>query len=408
MRVLIVSQHFYPELFRINAVAVSLARMGFNVDVLTGMPNYPKGVCFSGYEGSWLKKGDYEGVGVYRVPIFLRGRARNIELILNYCSFLLAATLFGGFWLSKKYDVVFCYATSPLLQAIPAIYLARKNQAPLVLNVQDLWPESVSATNRIQSPVIINLLSKVVSWIYSRANLILIQSEGFYQSILRVCPNALIQYWPNSVEPSFYQNKIFDQIPDELSEIFADDSFKVTFAGNIGSAQAIETIIEAADILKNVPTIKIILIGDGSKRKWGVAESLKRGLKNIHFPGSYPENNIPLIYKKSSCLLVSLLDKDIFNSTIPNKIQGYLALGKPIIGSINGAGALVINNANAGIVSAAEDSIMLAEKILEMSKLSRDELSNFGKNGRDYFMQHFEHEMLMQKLASTFNSLVKK
>jgi glycosyltransferase involved in cell wall biosynthesis len=335
LRVLIVSQHFYPELFRINAVAVSLARMGFIVDVLTGMPNYPKGVCFSGYEGSWLKKIDYEGIGVYRVPIFLRGRARNIELILNYCSFLLTATLFGGFWLSKKYDLVFCYATSPLLQAIPAIYLARKNQAPLVLNVQDLWPESVSATNRIKSPVIINLLLKVVSWIYSRADLILIQSESFYQSILQACPNALIQYWPNSVEPSLYQNKIFDQMPDELSEIYEDDSFKVTFAGNIGSAQAIETIIEAADILKNIPKIKIILVGDGSKRKWGVTESLKRGLKNIYFPGSYPENNIPLIYKKSSCLLVSLLDKDIFNSTIPNAIELFFNKRKSIFCKID-------------------------------------------------------------------------
>jgi glycosyltransferase involved in cell wall biosynthesis len=161
------------------------------------------------------------------------------------------------------------------------------------------------------------------------------------------------------------------------------------------------------ELILNIPKIKIIIIGNGSKRNWGVTESLKRKLKNIYFPGSYPENNIPLIYKKSSCLLVSLLDKNIFNLTIPNKIQSYLALGKPIIGSINGAGAKVIKDANAGMVCPPEDSIMLAEKILEMSKLSKDELNAYGNNGRDYFMLHFEHDMLMKKLSSTFRGLVK-
>lgn len=405
MRVLIVSQHFYPENFRINSVAASLVNHGFKVDVLTGMPNYPSGTCFVGYESSWLTSDSYLGVQMLRVPIIFRGNASNVRLIFNYLSFVVSASLFGVFFLRKKYDLVFCYATSPILQAIPAILFAKKNSAPFVLNVQDLWPESISATGRIHSSSIIWCLTKLVEWIYRQSNLILTQSNEFDLPIKKLAPVAKILFWPNSVDPSFYGSDLI-QMPEDLDSVYCSDYFTVTFAGNIGSAQSIETIVEASNLLKMESKIRIILLGDGSKRQWALEEKSKNNLKNLFIPGLFPEKMMPIIYSKSSCLLVTLTDRYIFSLTIPNKIQGYLAMGRPIIGSINGAGAEVIKDANAGMVSAAENSILLAEKILEMSKLSRDELSTFGKNGRDYFMQHFEHEMLMQKLASTFKSLI--
>jgi glycosyltransferase involved in cell wall biosynthesis len=407
VKILLVTQHFYPENFRINSVAASLVKHGFKVDVLTGMPNYPSGKCFAGYESSWLKSDSYQDVQVFRVPIFFRGSSSNVRLILNYLSFVISASFFGLFFLRKKYDLVFCYATSPILQAIPAILLAKKNSAPFVLNVQDLWPESISATGRIHSSSIIWCLTKLVEWIYRQSNLILTQSNEFHLPIKKLAPVAKILFWPNSVDPSFYRSDL-NKMPEDLDSVYCADYFTVTFAGNIGSAQSIETIVEASNLLKMEGKIRIILLGDGSKRQWALEEKSKNNLKNLFIPGFFPEKMMPIIYSKSSCLLVTLTDRYIFSLTIPNKIQGYLALGRPIIGSINGAGAEVIKNANAGMVSAAENSIMLAEKILEMSKLSRDELSNFGKNGRDYFMQHFEHEMLMQKLTSTFNGLVKQ
>jgi glycosyltransferase involved in cell wall biosynthesis len=406
LRVLIVSQHFYPENFRINSVAASLVNHGFKVDVLTGMPNYPSGKCFVGYESSWLTRDSYLGVQMLRVPIIFRGNSSNVRLIFNYLSFVVSASLFGLFFLRKKYDLVFCYATSPILQAIPAILFAKKNSAPFVLNVQDLWPESISATGRIHSSSIIWCLTKLVAWIYRQSNLILTQSNEFHLPIKKIAPVAKIIFWPNSVDPSFYESEL-NKMPESLDNAYGANYFTVTFAGNIGSAQSIETIVEASNLLKAEGKIRIILLGDGSKRLWALKEKSKKNLTNLFIPGPFPEKMMPIIYSKSSCLLVTLTDRYIFSLTIPNKIQGYLALGRPIIGSINGAGAEVIKEANAGMVCPAEDSIMLAEKILEMSKLSQEELNTYGKNGRDYFMFHFEHDMLMQKLSSTFNGLVK-
>lgn len=407
MNVLIVSQHFYPEIFRINSVAVSLVKMGCVVDVLTGIPNYPKGICFEGYENAQLTKEIFEGVNIYRVPIFLRRSGNNLRLIINYCSFILSASIIGGIWLKRKYDIIFCYATSPLLQAIPAIFLARKNRAPFVLNVQDLWPDSISATNRIRSPLIISLINLIVGWIYKNSNLILIPSKGFDESIRKSYPRAPIEYWPNSIDPKFYdRDNVSYEIPAPLSNLYKNGIFTVTFAGNIGQAQSIETILKAAELLSNDPNIRIILIGDGSKRTWALTESRKKNLKNVFFPGSYPEIYMIPIYLKSSCLLVSLTDREIFNLTIPNKIQGYLAVGKPIIGSLNGVGANIIKESGAGLVADAENPIMLSKVILQMASASNDVISNYEKNGRKYFIKNYEHNMLMKKLFSIFNNLV--
>ena len=403
---MIVSQHFYPENFRVNSIAASLVALGFEVTVLTGVPNYPAGKAFSGYAKLWLRYDSYHGANIFRVPIFLRGNASNIALILNYLSFVLSATIFGLWKLKKNYDLVFCYATSPILQAIPAIFIAKKNHAPMVLNVQDLWPESVSATDRIHSSLIIGVLSKIVIWIYNHSQLILIQSEVFKVPILKLSPHANARYWPNSVDPIFYREES-DNIPRDLENIYSGDIFTVTFAGNIGSAQSIETIIEAAEILLGEKRIRIIILGDGSRRSWALMQKEHKKLDNLFLPGSYPERMMPVIYQKSSCLLVTLANKDIFSLTIPNKIQGYLATGRPIIGSLNGAGANVIRNACAGFIAPAESPGTLAMKILEASKMSQISLDALGQNGKNYFMANFEHEMLMGQLANIFKDLAR-
>lgn len=406
LKILIVSQHFYPENFRVNSIASSLVTLGFDVTVLTGMPNYPVGKLFNGYAKSWLKRDSYLGVNVLRVPIFLRGKASNLSLILNYTSFVISAIVFGMWKLKKQYDVVFCYATSPILQAIPAIYIAKKNHAAMVLNLQDLWPESISATNRIHSSLILWFLSKIVGWIYHHSQLILMQSEAFKASILRSSPNARLRYWPNSVDPIFYRGTS-DKIPKNLEEIYAGGFFTITFAGNIGSAQSVETIIDAAEILLEEKRIRIIILGDGSKRSWALMQKEKKNLENTFLPGSYPEKMMQTIYQRSSCLLVTLANHEIFTLTIPNKIQGYLATGRPIIGSLNGAGADVIRNAGAGFVAPAENPSILANIILATSKMSQASLDEFGENGKRYFMTHFEHELLMVQLGDIFKGLAR-
>lgn len=397
LRILITTQHFYPENFRINSVAKSLVDLGYDVDVITGLPNYPSGKVFPGYLKSWLKFETYRGINIFRVPIFARGNASDVRLVLNYLSYIFSACFFGYWKLKKKYDVVFCYGTSPILQAIPAILLAKKNQASLLLNVQDLWPESVSATGRINSPFAIKLLSKIVHWIYKRVNVLLVQSEAFRGAILKLSPGTDVVYWPNSVDPLFYSEQS-KKVPSSLATIFSEDAFTVIFAGNIGSAQSIRTIVHAAYLLKSEAEIKIVLVGDGSMREWALQQKVKKGITNLFIPGSFPEDQMPSIYQKSSCLLVALTDRPIFNLTIPNKIQGYLALGRPIIGSVNGASAKIILDAKAGLVAPAENSQILAEKILEMSKMSNHDLEAYGLNGKRYFMQYFEHDQLMKRL----------
>jgi glycosyltransferase involved in cell wall biosynthesis len=340
------------------------------------------------------------------VPIFLRGAATNISLTLNYLSFVVSACFFGLWRLKKQYDAVFCYGTSPILQAIPAILFAKKNQAPLILNVQDLWPESVSATDRIHLPFLIKLLSKFVRWIYKHATILLVQSEAFIDPILKLSPSADVIYWPNSVDPHFYSGQP-KKIDSSLAQIFSKTIFSVTFAGNIGSAQSIKTIVDAAYLLNAKSAIKIILLGDGSMREWALQEKKRRGIDNLFLPGSFPEDQMPSIYEKSSCLLVALTNKCIFNLTIPNKIQGYLALGRPIIGSLNGVSARIITEAGAGLVSQAENAEMLAERILEMSNMSSEDLEIFGNNGRRYFRKHFEHAQLMDKLDIIIRGSIK-
>jgi len=397
LKILITSQHFYPENFRINSVAKSLVALGYEVDVLTGMPNYPSGKIFKGYESASLKNESYEGVSIFRVPIFLRGSGSNIALSLNYLSYVLSASIFGYWRLKKRYDAVLCYGTSPILQAIPAIILAKKNHAKMVLNVQDLWPESVSATGRIHSPVVIWALSKIVSWIYKHSHIVLVQSEAFCESILQMRAGLKIVYWPNSVDPMLYKGEEI-ALPSNLVELFSSGKFIITFAGNIGSAQSIETIVEAAELLKDQDHIKIVLLGDGSKRAWALQEIEDRNLSNLYLPGAFPESLMPSIYRKSSCLLVSLSNKTIFSLTIPNKIQGYLAQGRPVIGSLNGIGAKVIEDAGVGLTASAENPQLLTQKILEMSQKSINDLETYGRNGKAYFMNHFEHDRLMGQL----------
>ena len=371
--------------------------MGYDVDVITGLPNYPSGKVFPGYLKSRLKFETYNDINIFRVPIFPRGNASDLYLILNYLSFIFSACFFGFWKLKKKYDVIFCYGTSPILQAIPAILLAKKNQAPLLLNVQDLWPESLSATDRITSPFAIKLLSKIVRWIYKRAKVLLVQSEAFREAILKLSPEADVVYWPNSVDPYFYTSQS-KEMPSSLVTIFSEDVFTVIFAGNIGFAQSIRTIVHAAYLLKSEAGIKIVLLGDGSMRVWALQQKVKQSITNLFMPGSFPEDQMPSIYQKSSCLLVALTNKPIFNLTIPNRIQGYLALGRPIIGSVNGASAKIIIDAEAGLVAPAENSQILAEKILEMTKKRIQDLDAYGLNGKRYFMKHFEHDQLMKRL----------
>ncbi|WP_162653346.1 glycosyltransferase family 4 protein [Lentilitoribacter sp. Alg239-R112] len=407
MRLLIISQYFWPESFRINAIVQSLVEKGIEVDVLTGVPNYPAGDVFDGYKASKIRTESWKGAKIFRVPLIPRGNARSWRLAANYFSFIFSGSLFGPWLLrDRRYDAIFVYGLSPILSSIPAIFISKIKRKPLIIWVQDLWPESLSATGHVKSPLILRIVEKVVSWIYRQAHLLLVQSRAFKRPIASLAPDKIIEYYPNSVDPTFAKPVLSDQ---ELPEIPAlDEGFSILFAGNIGAAQSMDMIIETAEQLKYIPQIKFVIIGSGSKLEWMRNEVDKRNLENVTLPGWLPPSTMPGLMQKASALIVSLTNEPIFALTVPNKIQAYLAAARPIIASLNGEGAKLVEDAGAGFSVTAEDAHGLKDAILMLYNMPAEQRSHFGINGRKYFLKHFDHEKLVEKLIEKIETTIRK
>ena len=394
MRVLIVSQYFWPEGFRINEVAKSLQDNGIEVEVLTGKPNYPRGEIFAGYRALGCQRDTYQGININRIPLLARGGG-GWRLALNYLSFVVSGLIFAPWMLRrKKFDVIFIYAPSPILQALPAIFLGWLKGCPVVLWVQDLWPESLSATGHVQNQTVLKLVELVVRFIYRHTDLLLVQSRAFEEPVRALASDTPVVYYPNSVDAGFAVPTT-DAVPDVAG---LEGGFSVMFAGNIGAAQAVGVIVEAASLLKDYSDIHFVVLGDGSSRAWMMNEVQQRGLSNLHLPGRFPVETMPGFMQKASVLLVTLADQPIFAATVPNKVQAYMAAGRPIIACLNGEGARLVVEAGAGLATPAEDAGALADTILRLYRLSPGKLNKMGGNGRRYYQEHFDHDRLIDQL----------
>jgi glycosyltransferase involved in cell wall biosynthesis len=402
LRLLIVSQYFWPENFRINDVVRSLQATGVQTSVLTGKPNYPQGKIFDGHSALGCTSEEVEGTQLFRVPLLARGSS-GMRLALNYLSFVLSGLLFGPWLLrSKKFDAVFVYAPSPIVQAIPAIFLGWLKGCPVILWVQDLWPASLSATGHVQNKMILKAVELLVRFIYRHVNLLLVQSEAFVAPVEALAGGTPVQYYPNSGDDSFSDPDA--KAPGAIPGL--DAAFSVLFAGNIGTAQAVEVIVEAAQILIDDEDIQFVVVGDGSRREWMLWEKENRNLKNLHLPGRYPVESMPGFMNEASALLVTLADQEIFAYTVPSKLQNYLAAGRPIIACLNGAGARLVQSAEAGLAVPAGNGQALADAVRHLRQSSREELELMGKNGARYFAQHFSHERLVAQLVEILNSCI--
>jgi len=401
VRVLVVSQYFWPESFPINDICKSLVDKGIEVEVLTGKPNYPQGKIFTGYRAWGCVREDYKGTEVNRIPLLARGRG-GIGLALNYMFFVVSGLLFAPWLLrKKKFDVIFVYAPSPVLQAIPAIFLGFIKSCPVVLWVQDLWPESLSATGHVPYKNVLKLVEWVVRFIYRHSDLILVQSLAFVAPVQKFASNTPIEYHPNSVSDSFSAST-----QDETPPIAGmDDGFIILFAGNIGKAQAVEVIVEAAFLLKDNTDIQFVVMGDGSARQSMLHEAKQKGLTNLHLPGKFPVESMPGFMQKASVLLVTLADREIFAATVPSKVQAYMAAGKPIVACLNGEGARLVKEAGAGLVAPAEDARALADTVLELYQAPARVRDEMGINGRKYYQQHFDHSELVDKLIEHLDGI---
>jgi glycosyltransferase involved in cell wall biosynthesis len=402
VKILVSSQHFWPEDFRINDLVQALIERGLTVDVLTAKPNYPEGQFFPGYRGWGCQQEQWSGAEVFRVPLVARGSGGALRLVINYLSFILSGLLFAPWLLRRRsYSVVFVYASSPLLQAIPAILLAWLKRCPLIVWVQDLWPESLAATGYVRNRLILSGVGRVVRFIYRHTDLLLIQSRAFEPSVAASAPGKPIVYYPNSVEAVFCAPSTGGQ-PDVPG---LDAGFPVVFAGNIGTAQAVDVIVEAAALLRDYADIRFVVLGGGSRRDWLRQEVQVRGLTNLHIPGRYPVEAMPAILQKASALLLTLADEPIFSATVPSRLQVYLAAGRPVLASLNGEGARLVMEAEAGLAAPAEDPRALADAVLQLYSMAPAERQRMGSNGRRYFSRHFDRELLVDQLLRHFSTV---
>ena len=397
--ILVISQYFWPEKFHINDVCEELKKIGHNVQVLTGKPNYPKGKIFKGYKKENIKIEKYKNFFVYRVPLKPRGKSTKLELVKNYLSFIYNGIIYGSRVKLNKFDKILFYGTSPILSAIPAIFFKLIYRKQLIIWVQDLWPQSVVATGFVKSKILLNLINFIVKIIYAFSDKILIQSKSFKKYISNQASKKKIIYYPNSFkEPS---------LGTKLKSIHRDLLKKnkcITFAGNIGKAQNLESLLLASKNLQKFSKLKIIILGEGSDKNRLLKILKKKKINNVHFLGSYHQDYVYEIYKKSKAVFVSLKNSEVLNLTIPYKMQSYLSAGKLIIGSVSGETKKIITDNKLGFCCENNDLKKLEEIITKVYFLKVKELKKIENNSRNYFEKNFQFKKTIKILSKIINA----
>jgi glycosyltransferase involved in cell wall biosynthesis len=410
MRILIVTNHFWPENFRITDLAVDMQKRGHEVSVLTGVPDYPEGRFYEGY-GVFKRRFEfYRGVKVFRFPLIPRGKGRAWELALNYFSSAFFSCMLAPFYCRDKYDVIFVFDTSPITIGLPAIILKKLKSIPLIFWVLDLWPESLSATGAVQSSKVLGMVRQLVRFIHGQCDRILISSRGFVQSIDETGGyDHDLTYFPNWVEPEYLIDKAegtFEALPTLPA---LPDGFRVMFAGNIGVAQDFDTILTAAELLASYPDIHWVILGDGRMAEWVKEQIRQRNLGGqFHMLGRYPARTMPHFFAQADALLMTLRREPIFALTVPGKLQSYMACGKPIIAGLDGEGGKLVEESGAGLACPAESPRKLADRVLELYRMPLSVRNEFGEQGIRYCKEHFDRSILFNKLEKIMVELVQK
>ena len=408
MRILLVSQYFYPETFIINDLVKCLVAQGHTIELLTGKPNYPDGEIFPGYKARGCSNEVFDdSTFVHRVPICPRGEG-VFRRIANYSSFVLSGLYyFHRLTKNKKFDVIFVFMPSPITSVIPALYLKKRFNLHLAVWVQDLWPETLRATGYVNNRFLLRAAGKLVRWIYAQTDTLLVQSEAFYKPISAYAAEEKIIYYPNShLELDTNSNSTLQISSDLLFEL--EHHFCLVFAGNLGSAQSLETIVSAAEQLKHLPDCRLILVGSGSMSEWLMQQKTEKKLDNLIIAGRFPQIVMPQIFFLAKGLLVTLKKDDIFTHIVPSKVQAYLAAGRPLIAALDGEGARIINEAGAGLISSAEDTKALVKNIEQLYDMTQSERETLGACGRTYFLKHFEMISQSKRLIDIFENRIKK
>ena len=393
--ILVLSQYFYPESFRINDMCTEWVKRGYKVTVLTGIPNYPQGKFYDGYGYTKKRKEIWNGMEIIRIPLIPRGN-NAIGMICNYLSFVVS----GFFWkmfTQIKADYVFMYEVSPMTQALIGVWYAKKHRIPCYLYVQDLWPENVEIVTGIHSKLVLEPIGKMVDYIYERCDKIFTTSESFVKEIVkRGVSEQKVKFWPQYAE-EFYR-------PHDANGVREDEEFVVTFTGNIGVAQGLDILPKVAVILKEQEcNVKFNIVGDGRYREEFEKKIQENNVSEMfELVGRKPAEEIPQILANSDAAFLSFMDNPLFKKTIPAKLQSYMACGMPIIASASGESKRIIEEARCGVCCPIGNVSDLAVSILKVSQMQGGERCKLGENAKQYCEKHFDKKTLMNYIDKYF------
>lgn len=393
--ILVISQYFYPEEFRINDMCVEWVKRGYKVTVLTGYPNYPQGKYYDGYGCFKNTKQRWNGIDIIRIPLIARGKG-SVKLALNYFSFVIS----GFFWAKTtriKADYVFTFEVSPMTQALIGVWYSKRRKIPNYLYVQDLWPENVEIVTGIHSPLVIKPIEAMVNHIYKNCDVIFATSPSFVKEIQkRVKHNKKkVKYLPQYAE-DFYQP--VEREP--VAEIPDDDSFKIIFTGNIGQAQGLEILPKTAKLLKGNENVKFVIVGDGRDKDNFLKQIADNDVHEMFIMvDRQPAERIPKLLAACDAAFISFMPDPLFEKTIPAKLQSYMACGMPIIAVANGETKRIIEEARCGICSQIGNIYELSNNI---NILISANIYEMRVNSLGYSNSKFSKNKLMRDLSAFF------
>ncbi len=394
MKILVVCQHYWPEPFRVTEICESLAAHGHEVTAIVGLPNYPTGVVPQEYRHIRRRKEERNGVHIRRC--FEIGRKNTkIGLAVNYISYMLSAC-HRVLWMKRDFDIIYAFSTSPVLMSLPAAFLRLISGKKLLIYVLDIWPACLAAMNVYEGSLLYAIMKRVSRSIYKRADILAYSSMRFQAYLQNVHRIAVPDAW--------YLPQFADGLFDSLPEKPKAQGWNFVFAGNIGKVQGVETLIAAADLLRDLP-IHWHILGDGSNYstcKTLAKEKMLDGI--VTFYGRKPLEEMPAFYAMADAMLVSMRNDISVNDTLPGKVQTYMAAGKPILGSIAGETPYIVSQANCGLCAPPDNAEAFAKTV--QSFIARNDQKTMGENARKYYQDHFTKEGHMAQLEQMLQSLL--
>lgn len=397
MRVLLVTQYFYPETFKSNDIAFELVKRGYEVDALVGIPNYPDGKYYNGY-GLFKKRHErINGVNVFRCFQSPRGeKASAIGLSANYITFVVSATLWVLFFFiwRKKYDAIITHEPSPITQIIPAIILGKIRGIPVYSWILDIWPDSmVSAIGEKKSKWLKGILTSTTEWVYRNSKLILVSSKGMMDLVNRENDySGKLVYFPN------WCDDILRMPKEEIQQLPA--GFIIMMAGSLNNGIGVDSVISLVESLKDLDDVRFIFVGGGSKESEIRAAFEKKGLNNVVMTGRLPFSKMPSLYEQADAMLLTLKSTELphLRATVPARMQSYMAAGKPILAMIDGCSADIINKADCGFAVDAGDVKSLSQYIRAVVMHDPENFKSKGLNARAFFDKYYQKEKCISNL----------